>query len=65
MDDSFRFRSLCHEAIRLFLRCLMLFVFLYSIVNNGNILTEGRDERKYLERKYNELYFFITINLLK
>ena len=26
-----------------------------EIVNNRNILTDGRDERKYLEKKYNDL----------
>lgn len=26
-----------------------------GIVNNGSILTDDRDERKYLENKYNEL----------
>ena len=26
-----------------------------GIVNNGNILTDGTDKRKYLEEKYNEL----------
>ena len=25
------------------------------IVNNGNILTDGRDERKYMQNKYNDL----------
>ena len=29
-------------------------IFLF-IVNNGNILTYGKDERKYSKRKYNEL----------
>ena len=28
------------------------FVF---IVNNGNILSDGTDERKYLQRKYDEM----------
>ena len=26
-----------------------------GVVNNGNILTDGTDKRKYLEEKYNEL----------
>ena len=34
-------------------------IFLLSgtieIVNNGNVLTNGRDERKYLEKKYKDL----------
>ena len=25
------------------------------IINNGNILTDGRNERKYIQRKYNEM----------
>ena len=36
---------------------LLLFCFymMLFIVNNGNILTDGRNERKYFHRKYNEL----------
>ena len=35
---------------------LVLFVAnVLFIVNNGNILTGGTDERKHLKRKYNEL----------
>ena len=26
-----------------------------GFVNNGNILADGRNDRKYLEKKYNEL----------
>ena len=26
-----------------------------EIVNNGNVLTNGRDKRKYLEKKYKDL----------
>ena len=31
------------------------FLTMLFIVKNGNILTDGRDERKYLQIKYNEL----------
>ena len=38
---------------------LFLFVLLIALLlfieNNGNILRDGKNERKYLERKYNEL----------
>ena len=36
---------------------ILLLTGTIGIVNNGNILTDGRDKRKYLERKYmnNEL----------
>ena len=37
---------------------MFVVVVIFTIVNNGNILTDGTDERKYLERKYNELQFF-------
>ena len=40
----------CFSFIFFFILCVLLF-----IVNNGNILTDGRDERKYIRRKYNEL----------
>ena len=35
-----------------------MFLFVFFIVNNGNILIDGRNERKYLKRKYNELSFY-------
>ena len=28
---------------------------IYLLFNNGNILTDGTDERMYLPRKYNDL----------
>ena len=34
---------------------LVIFSMALFIVNNGNILTEGRNERKYFQRKYNDL----------
>lgn len=34
---------------------VVLIVLLLFIVNNGNILTDGTDKRKYLRRKYNDL----------
>ena len=56
MGNSTRFRSIHFETVRPFLRCLMfVVVVIFTIVNNGNILTDGTDERKYLERKFNEL----------
>ena len=39
-----------------FMNCILIVFFvLLIIVNNGKILTDGSDERKYLQRKYNEL----------
>ena len=49
------FKDLCDERIRRLLCCLIVFLILLFIVNDGNILKDGRDERKYLQRKYNEL----------
>ena len=41
---------------------LILLFFAFFIVlftmKNGNILTDGRNEREYLKRKYNELQIF-------
>ena len=37
--------------------CLIFTVVLFYIVNNGNILTDGRNERRHFEGKYNELQF--------
>ena len=54
MDDCSRSRSLRYEAVRPFLRCLMLFVLLYSIANYGNILSDSTNEKEWLKRKYNE-----------
>ena len=34
---------------------ILLLTGTIGIVNNGNILTDGRNKRKYLEKKYNEL----------
>ena len=55
MDDCSRFGSLRYETVRAFLRCLIFFVLLCSIVNNGNILSDGKNERKWLEKKCNKL----------
>ena len=52
---DFRYGDIYYERIRPVLYCLILFLMLQFIVNNGNILTDGRDRRKYLERKYKEL----------
>ena len=54
MDDCSRFRSLPYEMVKAFLRCLMLFFLLYSIVNNGNKISDGTNEKERLKRKYNE-----------
>ena len=35
-----------------------------GIVNNGNILTDGRDKRKYLENKYNDLSLYVDLFML-
>ena len=36
----------------------------FTIENNGNILTDGTDERKYLQKKYDKLQFhLITENI--
>ena len=55
MGDSTRFRGLRFETIRSFLCCLMFVVVILTIVNNGNILKDGTDERKYLQIKYHKL----------
>ena len=52
---DFRYGDIYYERIRSVLYCLILFLMLRFIVNNGNILTDDRDGRKYLERKYKEL----------
>ena len=49
MDHWFRTKG------QLILTILLMFLFVFFIVNNGNILIDGRNERKYLKRKYNEL----------
>ena len=46
------------KTIRLYLGHLVNLLdnfFFFSIGNNRNILVDGTDERKYLQRKYNEL----------
>ena len=56
MVDSSRFRGPCLETFRLILRHIAyVAVAIYAIVSNDNVLTDGTDERKYLQRKYNEL----------
>ena len=56
---DFRYGDIYYERIRSVLYCLILFLMLRFIVNNGNILTDDRDGRKYLERKYKELQFLV------
>ena len=56
MVDSSRFRGPCLETFRSILRHIAyVAVAIFAIVINRNILTDGTDERKYLQRKYNEL----------
>ena len=52
---DFWHREVYYERIRPVIYCLIFTVMLFYIVNNGNILTDGRNERRHLERKYNEL----------
>ena len=49
MDTCNRFGNLRHEILRLILRCLVIVVLLFLIVNNGNILTDSTDERNISE----------------
>ena len=53
MDQSLSFMSARGEQLMLLL--LIVFFTVVFIVNNGNILTNGTSERKYLQRKYKEL----------
>ena len=55
---DFFYRDVYFERIRLLFFCLIFIAMLLYIVNNGNILTDDRNERRYLKRKYNELQFF-------
>ena len=41
------------ELLTFLLLCL-IWAFTF-IVNNGNILTDGRDARRYLQRKHSEM----------
>ena len=38
---------------------ILLLTGTIGIVNNRTILTDGRNERKYLEKKYNELLIIV------
>ena len=38
---------------------ILLLAGTIGIVNNRTILTDGRNERKYLEKKYNELLIIV------
>ena len=40
---------------QLILSMFFLFLIVLLIVNNGNILIDGTNERKYLQIKYNDL----------
>ena len=57
MGNSSGFRSSYFETCSPYLRHIGFVVgfVLFMIVNNGNILADGTDERKYLEKKYNDL----------
>ena len=62
MGNSTRFRNLSFKSIRSYLRHLVyVMIASFTIVNNGNILTDGTDERKYFYKKYNELQFNFEI----
>ena len=54
MGNNIRYGSSYYEAIKLILRFIVAIV-VYTTVNNGNILIDGSDEKKYLQKKYNEL----------
>lgn len=54
MGNNTRYGSSNYEVIRLILRFIVAIV-VYTTVNNGNILIDGSDEKKYLQKKYNEL----------
>ena len=58
MDQSLGFMSGRGEQLILLLLIAFFFFTVVFIMNNGNILTDGKNERKYLQRKYNELQFF-------
>ena len=53
MDQSIGAWKRTKEQLNLLLLCLVYSIIL--IVNNRNVLTDGEDERKYLQRKYNDL----------
>lgn len=56
MVDWPQFRGPYLETFRSILRYIAyVAVSIFTIVNNGNILTDSTDERKHLQRKYNEL----------
>ena len=57
MGKILRFVSSYLETYRPYLRHLASTVgsVLFMIVSNGNILTDGTDERKYLQKKNNDL----------
>ena len=55
MDTSTRIEGLRYEIYGSLFCYVVLIVLLLFIVNNGNILTDGTDKRKYLRRKYNDL----------
>ena len=52
---DFWYQDVYYERIRPAFCCLIFIIMLLYIVNNGNILTDGRNERGFFERKYNEL----------
>ena len=57
MGKCTRFRSSYFETYRPYLHHIAFDVgfVLFMIVNNKNMLTDGTDERKYLQKKYMEL----------
>ena len=41
------------KKLLIFLLFCLTWTFIFA--NNGNILLDGRDERRYLQRKYNKM----------
>ena len=58
---DFRCRKVYYESIRSVVYCLIFTVMLLYIVHKRNILTNGRNERRHLERKHNQLYFLKNV----
>lgn len=47
--------DLCPATKKLLIFLLFCLTWTFIFVNNGNILSDGRDERRYLQRKYNKM----------
>ena len=55
VNESFVESQTMKKEDHFYVLLLFCFYMMLFIVNNGNILTDGRNERKYFYRKYNEL----------